>query len=650
MSDFAFVFSGTARDLSTYYGVRVTSHTGIGMPPTENVSTDYAIVDGAAYQRTITRTRVIQLSCVIAYNSQYDLHAKRKSVISAINRDALRASTFTLRYTGGASGITLNIPVRYDGGMEMERAANDPMQPFAIRLVAYDPYWTGATTTSVLGTYTNVADAYRVLMRTPGGAWSALGGGLSGEVYCLAVNPYHYDELYVGGVFTTAYTGSGQTTAITVNGIAAWTGLEWSAISGGVSGSTGAVRAIAFGRGGEIYVGGEFTTAGTAAANNIACYKSGAWQTTGDYFGSGVDGSVRAIVEDASGYQVYVGGTFTTAGGSAGTNSVAACRGSTWYTLHSGTMTGQYVYALISRPGYDAVSDEILMGGGFSSLGPAVTGVAKYTRGSGLSKMGVLGPTTGFGFTVVSMSATPDGNIYAGGFFGTADGAAAGRVARWNGSQWTAVGNGIGSKTYTYGSEYVRGLAVTSQGNVYAACPGVTTAGRVTLVDQIAQFDGAWHSLDCDLPGSSDPRAVVVDSSDNLYVGFDSSGTAVVPGITILNNPGTADAYPTIAVKRVGGTSATIQTIVNSTTGHQIVMPYALADGETVTIELFPGMKSVTSDFRGDVINYVLPSSDIATWCLAPGNNTIRTFITESGGPTITAVMTIVARYWSADG
>lgn len=693
MSDFQFLFPAAfsedaaprgwdnSYDLLDDYGVYVTAHTGLGMPPVDNIATDYAIVDGAYFQRAITRKRVIQLSCVLADADQPNLHAKRKAVIAAINRDVTRSSAFILRYTG--SGDQLDITVRYDGGLEMERAADDPLQPFAIRLVSYDPFWEWGTNTAVCVASSNVVDANGILMRDNTGNWRALGAGFNGRVRVIAEDPAT-GNIYAGGNFNTAYNGAGMTSAITARGVAVWDGTVWDDLDGGISGSTAAVRAIAFGAAGEVYVGGEFTTAGSAAPvaiSNVACFKAGSWQTGTDYFGSGVNGSVRAIVEDPSAYQVWVGGIFSTAynvGSSEqpGTKFVSTWRSGSWYTVHSGSIDpAGYVYALEARAGVSPLYDEVFVGGAFNSIASLAVadGIAKYMRlgGGGWYAAGGFGPTTGDYQTVRALTNAPDGNLYAGGYFSEADGSTARRVARWNGSQWLSVGNGLGSDTAN-ASEYISRLSVDSENRVYAAGVGVTTAGPLTLIEKVAEYEGgAWYPLSVDLPGSPEVSAVCVDSDDTLYLGFSTFGTAVVPGINNTNygepvgllvalalggqvtssgltNNGTAKAYPVITITRTGGTSATIQSFINWTTGDKIIMSYAMLDGETVTITLTPGEKSAVSSKRGNVLSRVLGQSNLMSWALAPGLNQVSSYVT--GDATVSVIYRWPNRTWSADG
>ena len=77
-----------------------------------------------------------------------------------------------------------------------------------------------------------------------------------------------------------------------------------------VPGLNGSVRALAFDSSGNLYAGGDFTTAGGVAANGIAQWDGSSWSA----LGSGLGNAVRALAVDSSG-NLYAGGAFTTAGG-----------------------------------------------------------------------------------------------------------------------------------------------------------------------------------------------------------------------------------------------------------------------------------------------------------------------------------------------
>src|SRR5437764_12001412 len=104
----------------------------------------------------------------------------------------------------------------------------------------------------------------------------------------------------------------------------------------------GSVAALAV-SGNNLYAGGYFTTAGGSAANGIAKWDGNSWSALGSGMGNtGVVASVLSLA--VSGNDLYAGGGFTTAGGIAATN-IAKWDGTSWSALGSGM--GNQVDALV---------------------------------------------------------------------------------------------------------------------------------------------------------------------------------------------------------------------------------------------------------------------------------------------------------------
>jgi len=162
-------------------------------------------------------------------------------------------------------------------------------------------------------------------------------------------------DVYAGGDFATAG-------GVAATNIAKWDGSSWSALGSGVGGVppgyVPSVSALAV-SGSDVYAGGYFTTAGGSAATNIAKWDGSNWSA----LGSGMnDGGVAALA--VSGSNLYAGGSFTTAGGSAA-NNIAKWDGSSWSALGSGM--NNTVLAL-------AVSgSDLYAGGNFATVGGKVS-------------------------------------------------------------------------------------------------------------------------------------------------------------------------------------------------------------------------------------------------------------------------------------
>ena len=108
--------------------------------------------------------------------------------------------------------------------------------------------------------------------------------------------------LYVGGVFSNA--GGSAISRIAKYSIA---GDKWSALGGGVS---GAVYSVAVQKD-SVIIGGAFATAGLFTVNRIAVWKISTSTWSG--FGSGTDGNVLAVLPITND-NFAVGGNFSLAG------------------------------------------------------------------------------------------------------------------------------------------------------------------------------------------------------------------------------------------------------------------------------------------------------------------------------------------------
>jgi phage-related protein len=136
----------------------------------------------------------------------------------------------------------------------------------------------------------------------------------------------------------------------------------------------------------------------------------------------------------------------------------------------------------------------------------------------------------------------------------------------------------------------------------------------------------------------------------NLYFGGSYEGTLQYQGLTTCTNNGSTASYPVIKIKRSGGTSATIASLINYTDEKTVWLDYDMSDGETVTIDFRPGRRAVTSDRYGDIWNAVKRNSDFNYFRLLPGANIIGAYVELAGAPTMTATISWDLVHWSADG
>ncbi|MBK9138252.1 MAG: hypothetical protein IPM17_05730 [Verrucomicrobia bacterium] len=415
-----------------------------------------------------------------------------------------------------------------------------------------------------------------------GSTWSALGSGIGGAVRAIvAVGT----NVYVGGEFTLAGTMEAWD-------IAKWDGIAWSALCSGTGGLVRFPQALAV-SGADLYVGGQFTTVGQTAATNIAKWNGSGWSA----LGSGVSKpgwSSEVLALAASGSNLYVGGTFSRAG-EAYVNNVARWNGSTWSALGSGfvgarvvalAVSGTELYAAadnygickwdgnrwtqlgdVSRDGWpgDVMAlagsgGDLYIGGSFTTVGQtAAKNIAKW-NGSGWSALG-----DGVDGTVHALAVSGT-DLFAGGEFSMAGTVNAKCIAKWNGNTWSSIGSIGGGR-----DDYVLALAVYGT-DLYAG--GSFTRAGGTAANRIAKWDGnTWSPLGS---GVNDPVTALAVSGTDLYAGgyFTTAGGKVSaylakavlglgPGAGLARTITVSKATPTIVFQGTPGSPYDVQRTIS---------------------------------------------------------------------------------------
>jgi hypothetical protein len=207
--------------------------------------------------------------------------------------------------------------------------------------------------------------------------------------------------------------------------------------------------------------------------------------------------------------------------------------------------------------------------------------------------------------------------------------------------------------TSTTGTPYA--MVIAPDGMLYVV--GTITDIDGLAVQRVAKWNGStWVQLDVLLPGSPTIWAVDTGPADpilvqnyDIYMGFTTTGAGYYAGTATVNHAGSFLAYPRITVNRSGGTTAELVQIRNETLGAELPFDYDLLDGETLTIELEPGNRSITSSMFGKRMDAVLSAADFGRFTLQPGDNQITCFVDVTGAPTITTNMIWPITYASLD-
>jgi hypothetical protein len=359
----------------------------------------------------------------------------------------------------------------------------------------------------------------------PVGHGAGIGGPFDSSV---AVSAIAFDDgsgpgLYVGGSFTSAG-------GVAVHNVARWKSGQWSAVGDGVT-NNGVQTFAVFDDGGgkRLYAAGSFTTIGGVDANHIARWSGTEWER----LDSGLNGIVRALAvfDDGSGVQLYAGGEFTLAG-DVFSVGLARWNGSEWSAIDTGLYPENYVSALCVFD--DGTGPALYVGGGFSGDGAhGLRYLSRWNGGSSWTNVGT--PPDG---DVLSLVALDDGTgraLYAGGSFYNAGGVVVSHVAKWNGTAWSALGSGTSSSS---GDSFVTSLAAFDDGSGPELYAGgfFMSAGGVT-VNRIARWDGStWSALANGVGGlGATVRGLVVfedgvDGSPDLFALGTFSQSGPLPG------------------------------------------------------------------------------------------------------------------------
>jgi len=273
----------------------------------------------------------------------------------------------------------------------------------------------------------------------------------------------------------------------------------------GVSG--GGVYCVAMAPDGDLYVGGSFTYAGGVYSPYIAKWNGTSWSGLGGgSTGGGVGGGVFAIA--FNGTDVYVGGQFNTVDtGSAYTvvGNIAKWNGSTWSDMGNQTYLNSYVHALVYFNGL------LYVGGSFGSIGGiSAHNIATWNGSTWSALGGGVQFGTGSGWDPVASFAVIGSDLYVGGSFTKADTIVANNVAKLaGGTAWQALIDGTSHVNGTGANGPV--LALTTDGtNLYVG--GLfPTLGNTDTVNNIVKWDGSgWSHVGIGLTTGALSSTVVV--------------------------------------------------------------------------------------------------------------------------------------------
>jgi len=300
------------------------------------------------------------------------------------------------------------------------------------------------------GSFTHAGGVPAVgLARWDGSAWEAVGGGPSGLFPTTVEEMLVYDDgsgpaLYVSGRFD-AIGG------VAANLIARWDGMAWSPLGTGLNAVADSMHAFDDGTGMALYVGGGFTEAGGVSVGRVAKWDGAQWSALNSDFEGGGNIWALEVFDDGRGPALYAAGSMPVAGGVA-VNNIARYDGATWEPLADGL--DEFAFALSV---YDAgTGPELYVGGRFPSVGGAPLRQVARWDGSRWREVG-LG-LLGAGDGIQKLLPSIDGSgLLAFGEFQRSGEERMFSIARWDGSSWSAVQQGVYENIYALANATVGG-------------------------------------------------------------------------------------------------------------------------------------------------------------------------------------------------
>ncbi len=357
-----------------------------------------------------------------------------------------------------------------------------------------------------------------------GTSWAPLSANTwTGEVLDFEVwNDGGTNWLYAAGRFDTA-------DGLPAGYLVRWDGLTWSAVvDAGSKGADNEVNALQLwddGSGESLWIGGTFRHLGDLALGYIGLWNGTAFSRLTSLAG-GMDAQVNdfALWDDGTGLALYAAGYYDFAGAEE-CRGLARWDGGTWTPVPGLPDTGDFNVVTV----YDGA---LHVAGNFTEIdGITMNSIARW---DGTAWSALDGPSgTGTTNTVVDMLVWDDGDgadLYLTGLFDDAGGVPAAKIARWDGSDFSALDSGM--------DDTATSLAAWNDGSgedLYVA-GSFLTAGGLT-VNRVARWDGAaWSALTgASGTGTNDDAAEIQVFEGMLHVGgkFSAAGGVTVNHIAL---------------------------------------------------------------------------------------------------------------------
>ncbi|MEE8146305.1 MAG: hypothetical protein V3T24_01775, partial [Longimicrobiales bacterium] len=296
-----------------------------------------------------------------------------------------------------------------------------------------------------------------------GAAWSPVGAGFKGPMNAeVSALEWFQGELYAGSNFDLVPGGSNM------EKIAVWDGTSWSAAAVITDHFLGAQVYALQTFGSDLYAGGLFINVDGIpfeSAKRFARFDGTQWS----YAGGIVDWSFSEAIYDLAvvgdklvvGGEILMAGTDFAPGQPVVTSSVATFDGASWAAVGSGLgFDGWVEEAVIWN------DDIVVTGGQFTTAGSQYVGGPAIFDGTDWEGLGDFSQISGSVETAIVF----EGDLVIAGDFSSVDGTPVSDVARFDGTQWTAIGSnplccGVSALAVYQGQLYAGGVGGVSRWN-----------------------------------------------------------------------------------------------------------------------------------------------------------------------------------------
>lgn len=343
-------------------------------------------------------------------------------------------------------------------------------------------------------------------VRWSDGNW-VLNEETEGTVYAFVELPN--GDLMAGGTLTNIGTSG-------VKGVARQTGTTWRPLCHGINGEIYDMKPLP---NGDIIVAGKFSHIGNIDARRIARWDGNQWHP----IGTGVDQRATYVssVAPMPNGDIVISGSFWSVGGVSAT-FLARWDGETWSPIGNALGHGR----LAALPNGNFVSTNVYV----PNAPIYINGIARWDGQAWNGIPSSFGPTgQGAQWGIGAIAALPNGDILLGGGFGTApNGAVVNGIARWNGTTWLPIGDGLGGSGQGGGS--VLAILPLPDGRIVVGGQFYfsTASG---LLRSVAIWNGTtWLPMGTGVTGSSQSEGIIQSLARLPSGDIVAAGDFVVPG------------------------------------------------------------------------------------------------------------------------